>query len=135
MKLFVDTSGWVGLFMAKDRYHLTAAAAFKSLQTQPVELFTSDFVLDETLTFLRRHDTHANAVRFGNWVHSTDAVTLLYVDESIWFSAWEMFQAYVDKEWAFTDCTSFVLMQNHNNWQAFSFDHHFTQAGFQLWPG
>ena len=57
-----------------------------------------------------------------------------YVVESVWQAAWEMFQAYEDKEWAFTDCTSFVLMHQHHLWQTFSFDQHFVQAGFQLWP-
>jgi predicted nucleic acid-binding protein len=49
-------------------------------------------------------------------------------------AAWEMFQAYEDKEWSFTDCTSFVLMQRRQLYLAFSFDYHFKQAGFQLWP-
>jgi predicted nucleic acid-binding protein len=56
------------------------------------------------------------------------------IDDEVWETAWEMFQAYRDKEWSFTDCTSFVLMQQHHLWQVFAFDHHFEQAGFQLWP-
>ena len=46
-----------------------------------------------------------------------------------------MFQRYDDKQWAFTDCTSFVLMRQNNLHRAFAFDYHFAQAGFQLWPG
>lgn len=45
-----------------------------------------------------------------------------------------MFQAYEDKQWSSTDCTSFVLMQRRLLYLAFSFDHHFEEAGFQLWP-
>jgi predicted nucleic acid-binding protein len=46
-----------------------------------------------------------------------------------------MFQQYDDKQWAFTDCTSFMLMRQHNLHRAFAFDHCFEQSGFQLWPG
>jgi predicted nucleic acid-binding protein len=46
-----------------------------------------------------------------------------------------MFRRYDDKAWAFTDCTRFVVMRQMGLMQAFAFDDHFEQAGFQLWPG
>ena len=57
------------------------------------------------------------------------------MDEEWWAAAWQLFQTYDDKEWPFTDCTSFILMQRRIIRQAFAFDRHFEQAGFQLWPG
>jgi len=35
-----------------------------------------------------------------------------------------------DKEWSLTDCTSFVVMQDHGSARALTSDHHFEQAGF-----
>ncbi|MBI5054401.1 MAG: type II toxin-antitoxin system VapC family toxin, partial [Chloroflexi bacterium] len=41
---------------------------------------------------------------------------------------------YNDKQYSFTDCTSFVVMQKRKLRDAFTFDHHFEQMGFRLWP-
>ncbi len=135
MSLFVDSSAWIGLFGDNDKYHQPASRAFSTLTTHPQDLFTSDYVLDETLTHILITYGRSNALKFGRWVLSTPYVEIFRVDELIWQDAWDMFQSYEDKQWAFTDCTSFVLMRQHNLHHAFAFDHHFKQAGFQLWPG
>jgi uncharacterized protein len=134
MNLFVDTGGWVGLFAEGDQYHNQATRAFRRIQGQRIRLLTSDYIFDETLTHLQKFYGHHTAMRCGRWILTTRFVEMARIDEELWEAAWEMFQAYRDKEWSFTDCTSFVLMQQHHLWQAFAFDHHFEQAGFQLWP-
>lgn len=135
MTLFVDSSAWIGLFGEADKYHQLASHAFTSLGTQPQRLITSDYIIDETLTHILITYGRHNALRFGRWVLSASFVDKIWIDEVVWQAAWEMFQRYDDKQWAFTDCTSFVLMRQHNLHRAFTFDHHFAQAGFQLWPG
>jgi predicted nucleic acid-binding protein len=37
-----------------------------------------------------------------------------------------------DKDFSFTDCTSFVLMKKLRIEKAFAFDDHFVQTGFEL---
>src|SRR6516162_5359042 len=37
-----------------------------------------------------------------------------------------------DKEWSLTDCISFVVMNERGITDAFTNDHHFEQAGFQI---
>lgn len=135
MRYFVDTSAWVALFDASDKYHTDAVNGLNPLLGMPVTFLTSDYVFDETVTLLMKRGGQGQAVRFGNWVLNADNIELIHVNESVWQSAWEMFQNYADKAWAFTDCTSFVLMRQHNLHRAFTFDQHFEQAGFQLWPG
>ncbi len=134
MSLFVDSSAWIGLFADNDKYHQLASQAFSTFNADPI-LFTSDYVIDETLTHILITYGRQNALRFGRWVLSTPHVEIFRVDEAVWQAAWDMFQSYEDKQWAFTDCTSFVLMHQHNLHRVFTFDHHFEQAGFQLWPG
>lgn len=135
MNYFVDTSAWVALFDASDKYHSHAVDGLNPLLGTSVMFLTSDYVFDETVTLLLQRGGQAQAVRFGNWVLSAKNIELTYVGHDVWQSAWEMFQSYEDKQWAFTDCTSFVLMRQHHLHHAFTFDHHFEQAGFQLWPG
>lgn len=134
MNFFVDTSGWVALFDRSDMHHPRAKQGLQDVQGQPLLLLTSDYILDETLTHLLYTCGRNVAVEFGGWALSTRHVVVTHIDEEIWSAAWKMFQSYQDKEWSFTDCTSFVCMQRHQMWQAFAFDQHFKQAGFQLWP-
>lgn len=47
-------------------------------------------------------------------------------------AAWHVFEAYTDKEWSFTDCTSKVVMANVGIGEAFAFDRHFQQFGSVL---
>lgn len=135
MTLFVDSSAWIGLFASTDKYHQAASRAFRQFDARPQRLVTSDYIIDETLTHILVNYSRYDALRFGRWVLSAAFVDKIRIDESTWQAAWEMFQSYDDKQWAFTDCTSFVLMRQHNWHRAFAFDRHFEQAGFQLWPG
>ncbi|KAA3665475.1 MAG: PIN domain-containing protein [Chloroflexi bacterium] len=134
MNLFVDTSGWISLFDRSDKYHVVASQTWGTLRKQPLNLVTSDYVFDETITHFLYRCGRQVALRFGRWVLSTDYLTLIFIEQGTWLSAWDMLQDYKDKEWAFTDCTSFVLMQQRSLWTAFTFDPHFEQAGFQRWP-
>jgi len=49
-------------------------------------------------------------------------------------AAFKLFTRYNDKDFSFTDCTSFVVMQKFGIPQAFTFDKHFRQMGFQAVP-
>ncbi|MCB9008121.1 MAG: PIN domain-containing protein [Ardenticatenaceae bacterium] len=135
MNLFVDSSGWIALFGDRDKFHPQAVAAYRGLTNQRLNLLTTDYVLDETLTHLLYRCGRKVALQFGHWAFATSYLEIQFVDNEVWQAAWEMFQAYEDKQWAFTDCTSFIVMQRQQVWQAFSFDPHFEQAGYRLWPG
>jgi uncharacterized protein len=135
VKLFVDTSGWIGLSDKSDKYHARAAAAFASLAGRPCKFITTDYVLDETITRLTTFCSHTEAAAFGRWALASPFIEIIHIDEPLWQAAWEMFQIYDDKVWSFTDCASFVVMRQWRLHQAFAFDRHFRQAGFQLWPG
>ncbi|MFO7539101.1 MAG: PIN domain-containing protein [Chloroflexota bacterium] len=134
MKLFVDTSAWVALSAKNDKYHRPASTAFAGLKRTRFQLVTTDYILDESLTHLLTHYGHHRAIAFGRWALNSESIQIYRIDDTIWDEAWQMFQQYDDKEWAFTDCTSFMVMQQQQLYQAFTFDRHFGQAGFQLWP-
>lgn len=54
----------------------------------------------------------------------------LFVDTGGWMAF-----RYRDKRFSFTDCTSFVVMQELKIARALSTDAHFRQMGFQAVPG
>ena len=43
--------------------------------------------------------------------------------------AWDVFRRFADKDWSFTDCTSYVVIARLGLTAAFSFDQHFRQFG------
>jgi len=61
-------------------------------------------------------------------------IDIVHVAPEIESQAWEIFKKYSDKSFSFTDCTSFAIMQQLEINQAFTFDSHFIQFGFQTLP-
>lgn len=86
------------------------------------------------MTYLQAKTNKKIALQCGEWILSGRHLELVWTDTKIWDKAWTLFQTHQDKEWAFTDCVSFIVMREHNLWEAFSFDNRFVQAGFSLWP-
>ena len=97
-------------------------------------IYVTDYVFDETLTLITAKVNHALAVACGEWLLSTPVIRLIRIEPDLWDDAWALFRRYDDKEFSFTDCTSFVVMQRYHLVDAFTFDHHFEQMGFRLWP-
>jgi len=134
MNLFTDTSGWIALFNPRDKYHTSVRLGLGTLEGQDIEFVTTDYVLAETITHLMSRINHFTAAKFGNWVLDQPNVRVLHVSDMLWDEAWALFQQYDDKEFSFTDCTSFVVMNQRTLRDAFTFDRHFEQMGFRLWP-
>jgi len=61
-------------------------------------------------------------------------ISLLRIDSEIFQKAWEIYRNFKDKNWSFTDCTSYVLMKNLSVDKALPFDEHFKQFGFKILP-
>lgn len=90
--------------------------------------------MDETVTLLLSRVGHGYAVRFLDMLQSSQKIQLIYLTPKQIAATADLFRQRADKKWSFTDCSSFVLMQDHQIQTAFSFDEHFKQAGFQVKP-
>jgi uncharacterized protein len=134
MKIFVDTGAWVSIAMKRDKHHETAVQLLRNIQKDSVSLITSDYILDEVLTLVRKHSTHKNARNIGVTILKSPVVRLERITESVWEKAWKIFQRYKDKMWSFTDCTSFALMDQLRIQHAFTFDPDFRQYGKAVLP-
>ncbi len=81
-RLLVDTSAWIALYDPDDQYHAAAKRVWKEFASQPVGLLTSDYVLDETYTHLRRRVGLKAAVTLHNVLAHSKVVRILDVDAS-----------------------------------------------------
>ncbi|MFW6111111.1 MAG: type II toxin-antitoxin system VapC family toxin [Thermoproteota archaeon] len=62
------------------------------------------------------------------------AAVIRRVKPQIEEKAWEIFKKYQDKDFSFTDCTTFAMMEEEALSTAFTFDPHFQQYGFRMVP-
>jgi predicted nucleic acid-binding protein len=130
-RIFVDTGGWYAAIARRDHDH-EAAKAF--LSDNRLQLLTSDYVMDETVTLLQSRIGHSYAVRFLDALQASEQIELIQLTPFHLTKTIELFRSRSDKGWSFTDCSSFVLMREYNIQYAFAFDEHFRQAGFLLRP-
>ena len=124
--IFVDTGAWYAYVDASDAYHL-AAVQFINTLTEP--LITSSYIFDETVTLIRMHLGHLIAVQFGERLRQEKLAKLVRITDTDEQKAWEIFERHQDKEFSFTDCTSFALMERLRIDTVFAFDRHFRQYG------
>lgn len=129
--IFVDTSAWYAYFDNSDADH---PAAVEFMNNLPSPIITSNYVIDETLTLLRTRIGHSLAVSIGKQFFSKHLAQVVRITEKDERAAFKLFTQYADKTFSFTDCTSFVVMQNLGIKQAFTFDKHFQQIGFNKLP-
>ena len=132
MRLFVDTSAWLALNDKNDQYHGEAVSRSAKVKQQKIQLVTSEYVFDESITIIRYRVSHRAAVILGDALMSSTIVSIQEIRDEERLKAWALFKKYGDKELSFTDCTSFALMMKLKLHKAFAFDDHFKQIGFEL---
>jgi hypothetical protein len=132
--LFVDTAGWVACTDTAEPAHERAAAARDRWLEEGGLLVTTDYVADETLTLLRMRLGLDVAEAWWQQVDGSPRLRWEFVSLPRADKARGMFFRYADKEFSFTDCTSFVVMRELKLREALTTDHHFAQAGFITLP-
>ena len=95
---------------------------------------TTDYVVDETLTLLRMRLGLPAAEAWWSQIEASSRVRWHWIDAARAEKARAVFFRHRDKEYSFTDCTSFVVMRELRLKDALTTDRHFRQAGFQLLP-
>ena len=127
MKLFVDTGAFIALADADDENHKRAAAFYRDARERGVRFITTNFVVCETLNYLRARISHPIAVLFLENLKKSGFVEIATVTPSVENEAFTIFKRYADKDFSFTDCTSFSMMRSLKLKNAFAFDKHFEQ--------
>jgi uncharacterized protein len=123
---FVDTSYWVALRLRRDANHGDAVR----LWSPGHGLITTNHVVGETWTFLRRRDGHTPAVAFLDAVESAEWLTVVHADEGIEREARAWLRRHDERAYSFVDATSFVVMRRERLGEALAFDGDFSAAGF-----
>ena len=132
--LFVDTAGWMACVDAGDPSHRPACEARDTALEAGALLVTTDYVMDETLTLIRIRLGLPAAKAWWEQVEGSSRVRWEWVGMERAEKARKAFFRFRDKSYSFTDCTSFVVMQELRLKEALTTDRHFRQMGFQVLP-
>jgi len=132
--LFVDTAGWVACADSADPDHARSCAARDAALEAGQIFITTDFVVDETLTLVRFRLGLDAAEAWWQQIDRSSRLRWERVDSSRFEKARDLFFQYSDKDFSFTDCTSFAVMREMRLTRALTTDRHFRQMGFQVVP-
>lgn len=128
----MDTSGWVALFVENDQNHRKATSLFEKLKGSRAQIYTSDYVVDETITTILVRGNHRQSVLAGQVLMTSKILALVPVFPDHFQNSWNLYQKYADKEFSFTDVTSLTIMRELGIQSIFSFDRELLQAGVEL---
>jgi predicted nucleic acid-binding protein len=129
--VFADAGYWIALFNPRDQLHDKAVVAAQV--TQGRLIVTSQMVLTEFLNHYASFGEpfRRQAVEVVRSLQDDADVEVILQTAEQFEAALTLYAQRQDKAWGFTDCASFVIMQERGITEALAHDEHFSQAGFR----
>jgi predicted nucleic acid-binding protein len=132
--VFVDAGPWIALMDPHDQWRTHALRVMQSLREADRSLVTSNLVLMEAYSALAGRVERSAIAKFRATLRSSGTIQVERVEVFIEELAWQLFMRYDGKAVGMVDCTSFAIMEQWRITEAFTFDRHFKQVGFQTLP-
>ena len=93
-------------------------------------MLTTNYVVGETWTFLRRRLGFEAARSFLDFIATSQRLVIIRVDEDAEREAWAWLRRHDERVYSFVDATSFAVMRRRGILEALAFDGDFSAAGF-----
>jgi len=129
-RAFMDSDGYLALLDEDDEHHAEAEQIIASLGRNRYRQFTTNALLFESHALILSRLGIQAALRFLHDVQSGSTVIVRVAarDEA---RAQAILRRYTDRRFSYTDALSFAVMERLRISEAFAFDRHFVQYGFQ----
>lgn len=140
MKLFVDTWGWLTLRDRREVHHQAVTDFYRDFRAQDGLVYTTDYVLDETLTLLFKRLPFVQAresLEILEEAIQAGYLNLEWITPDRFTETKKLRLRLQDKPLiSFTDLSSMVVMQELDIPIILTGDAHFTHVGlgFQIMP-
>jgi predicted nucleic acid-binding protein len=125
--VFADTFYFLALYYPDDQYHVLTLRMADKLKAK---FLTTDWVLTEVADALSAGRDHQNVAPLIRRLRESPVWEIIPCSRDQFDVALDFHSRHQDKDWTFTDCTSFVIMQERGIVEALTGDRHFEQAGF-----
>ena len=132
MNIFIDTAAFLAVLNRNDQFHQPARDTWDEILESDSTLFSSNYIILET-TALLQHRFGIEAVR----LFESDILPVLeivWVDKDIHMQAMSGLLVANRRNLSLVDCTSFEIMRQIGIEAVFTFDPHFSEQGFTVFP-
>lgn len=136
-KIFVDTGAFIALGWQGDQHH-QAAVEFYRKYRDSWQMYTSNYIIAETYTWLRYHAPARNAFIFLKTIEklqSESRLVVIYAGQEIEKKAKQLLYKYRDLTLSYPDAVTGAIVVNQKIFQVFGFDEHLSVFGSTLLPG
>ncbi len=130
--LFIDSGPFVAMVNSGDQFLEKAERTWQRILRTSRPLISSDHVLDEVATAICRTQTPARAARWVRLQLTGGLIHWVQPEPNDLAEATNWLKKLSDQKVNFTDALSFTLMRREKITEAFTFDRHFSFAGFQV---
>jgi uncharacterized protein len=125
--VFADTSYFIAVANQLDDLHARASNLADLFVGQ---IITTEWVLTELADAFSKPRWRSAFLATLKIVLADDNVSIVELNHGLFERAVQLFASRPDKSWSLTDCTSFLVMEDHQVTEALTADRHFEQAGF-----
>jgi predicted nucleic acid-binding protein len=134
--VFIDTWGWLAFGHRRDPHHEEVRTYIERATEEQVPLYTTEYVLDETITLVFRREHFEEARAFiGGLLQAveTGELRMERITSQRFEAAWTLRQKFQDKpDISFTDLTSMAVMRELELTRVLTGDAHFEHVGFDV---
>ena len=130
-RVVIDTSAFFALLVDDDAFHQQAVAFYRSALESELELWTTSYVLSETIALLQRRRGFESARRFNSMVEQ--GVRVHWVDANTHQNTWRRFADARGIGMNLVDWTVAVVSETLNA-HICTFDRGFSNRGFSVVP-
>ena len=127
-RVFLDSSANLALLDSTDANHQIARSIQQKLIQLRPQIFTTNFITDESYTLILANLGRDAAIAYLDRLYAS-SFTVVRVSPADERRAEALLRQYQDKQFSYTDATSFVVMDRLHLTYAFTFDRDFEQYG------
>lgn len=136
-KIFVDSSAWIAFAAEKEPRHVVVVQTVKQCLERGDLLFTSNDVVDETITRLIYTVGYQKASLFLKYFLENlkkNTLRQLWTDEQVQMEAFGLVEKFAEHKFSLTDATTVVLMKRFHIETILTLDSDFAKIGIPVLP-
>lgn len=131
MNALLDSDILFSLYNSLDINHLKARKIFKKILREQTIFWTTNLVLQETVTVISNRLSQKDAVNFLERFWQIN-IKVFFINEKLTEKAWELFKKQLKNKTSFVDCANVIVYKELALDTLFSFDKFYQKPGLTI---